>query len=243
MQSGIVIGLIEDDPVQAELFSAMIVAGGMQVRAYATVQEFRRRNGADSIDVLLLDWNLPGVSGIELLKSMQMLPAPRPPVLLLTGKGEERDIVYGLQCGADDYIVKPPRAAELAARVKVAHRRAHPGHGTTIPGVAPFEFDMRERVATLHGRALDLTEREFDLLAFLFLRADRVVSREMLLTEVWKLPNSSSTRSIDTYVSRLRRKAGLCGESGWNLNSIYQTGYRLARTPGRSGPEMNKSFR
>lgn len=229
MQAGIVVGLIEDDPIQAELFSAMIAVGGMRVRNFASVQEFRRRSGAESVDVLLLDWNLPGVSGIELLKSMQTLPGPRLPVLLLTGNGDERDVVYGLQSGADDYIVKPPRAAELAARIQVAYRRANPVQDSGIANVSPFEFDLRERTVRLKGQALELTEREFELLAFLFMRTDRIVSREMLVTEVWKLPPSSNTRSIDTHISRLRRKAGLGGESGWILNGIYQTGYRLSR--------------
>ena len=230
MQPGIVVGLVEDDPVQAELYSAMISAGGMHVRAYGTVQEFRRRNGAESIDVLLLDWNLPGVSGVDLLKSMQGMPGKPIPVLLLTGNSDERDVVYALQAGADDYIIKPPRAAELAARIRVAYRRMNPEQGQGIANVAPFEFELREREVRMHGRALDVTEREFDLLAYLFQRVDRVVSRDMLLTEVWKLPAHANTRSIDTYISRLRRKAGLNGQSGWSLDGVYQLGYRLSRT-------------
>lgn len=229
MLSGIVAGLVEDDPIQAELYSAMLAADGIQVRVYGSVREFRRRNGAESIDVLLLDWHLPGTSGVELLKSLQERRDQRIPVLLLTANNDERDVVYALQCGAEDYVVKPPRAAELAARVRVAYRRTHPEADGGIPDAAPFEFDLREREVRLDGNRLEVTDREFDLLAYLFLRRDRIVSREMLLMEVWKLPASASTRSVDTYVSRLRRKAGLNGESGWILSSVYQLGYRLAR--------------
>jgi len=231
MLSGIVAGLVEDDPIQAELYSAMLAADGIQVRVYANAQEFRRKNGAESIDVLLLDWHLPGVSGVELLKSLQERRDQRVPVLLLTANNDERDVVYALQAGAVDYIVKPPRAAELAARVRVAYRRMNPDGDGGIAGVAPFEFDLREREVRLDGNRLDVTDREFDLISYLFLRVDRIVSREMLLMEVWKLPASANTRSVDTYISRLRRKAGLNGESGWTLSSVYQLGYRLARTP------------
>lgn len=232
MQFGIVAGLVEDDPIQAELYSAMLAANGIQVRVYGTVQEFRRRNGAESIDVLLLDWNLPGVSGLELLKSLQEKRGQRIPVLLLTANSDERDVVYALQCGAEDYVIKPPRAAELAARVRVVHRRMQRESSHGISGTSPFEFDLRERTVRLNGAGIDVTEREFDLLSYLFLRINRIVSREMLLMEVWKLPASATTRSIDTYISRLRRKAGLNGESGWTLGSVYQLGYRLTRSTG-----------
>jgi DNA-binding response OmpR family regulator len=234
MQTRIVVGLIEDDPIQAELFTAMILASGMQALAYESVQAFRRRNGAESVDVLLLDWNLPRVSGIDLLQSMQHVSGPRLPVILLTARSDERDLVYGLQAGADDYIIKPPRPAELAARVKVAYRRAHPQMHKSTGWADPFDIDLQNRLVRLNGDALNLTEREFDLLVFMFARSERVVSRDILLAEVWKLPSRTNTRSVDTHVSRLRRKAGLDGTSGWSLSSIYQTGYRLSRGSGQT---------
>ena len=229
MQPSIVVGLVEDDPVQAEIISAMLAAGGLQFRCYGSAQEFRRRQGAESVDVLLLDWNLPGVKGIDLLKSIKEQYAEMLPTILLTANDDERDVVYGLQCGAEDYIVKPPRAAEMVARVIAAYRRVHPHKPDELIDTAPFIFDLRERELWLHGVKVNVTEREFDLLAYLFRRHGRIVSREMLLTEVWKLGKDSNTRSIDTYVSRLRRSLGLNGENGWTLSGVYQAGYRLVR--------------
>lgn len=229
MPSGIVVGIVEDDEVQAELFAAMLQAAGMRALLFATVPEFRRRYGTESIDVLLLDWNLPGVSGIELLRCLRNQPSHSLPIILLSANGDERDVVYGLQCGADDYIVKPPRPAELIARVHAAYRRSQANGVAGLGDTHPFEFDARTRELRLHGAPVHVTEREFDLLAYFFQRADRIVSRQMLLTDIWNLGADATTRSVDTYVSRVRKSLGLNGDSGWKLEGVYQHGYRLVR--------------
>lgn len=231
MLSGIVVGIVEDDIVQAELFSAMLAAAGMRAQLFANVPEFRRRYGTESIDVLLLDWNLPGVTGIDLLRSLRNQPTHSLPIILLSANGDERDVVYGLQCGADDYIVKPPRPAELIARVHAAYRRGQSSGAAGLGDTHPFEFDARARELRLHGAQVHVTEREFDLLAYFFQRADRIVSRQMLLTDIWNLGVDSTTRSVDTYVSRVRKSLGLNGDSGWKLEGVYQHGYRLVRVP------------
>lgn len=232
MSSNIVVGVVEDDIVQAELFSAMLVAADMRPEVFKTAQDFRKRSGTESIDVLLLDWNLPGISGIDLLRNLRDELFSQLPIILLTANADERDIVYGLQCGADDYIIKPARPAELIARVRSAYRRRNPDSGSSLADTQPFEFDLRERVLRRNGVVVETTEREFDLLAYFFRRIDRIVSRQMLLTDVWRLGNNVNTRSIDTFVSRLRKSLGLNGESGWKLEGVYQHGYRLVRTNG-----------
>lgn len=231
MPAEIVVGLVEDDPVQAELYSAMLTAAGLCVLAFATVREFRRRYGRESIDVLLLDWHLPVDSGIDLLRSLREQPLQPIPIILLTSNGDERDVVYGLQCGADDYIIKPPRPAELIARVRAAYRRRNAATDSGLADTKPFEFDTRARELRLNGDRVHVTEREFDLLLYFFRRVDRIVSRQMLLTDLWQLDGKSNTRSVDTYVSRLRKSLRLTGESGWKLEGVYQHGYRLVRLP------------
>ena len=231
MPTAIVVGLVEDDACQTELFSAMLAAAGMRTQPYASVNDFRRRQGVDSVDVLLLDWQLPGVSGIDLLRSLRQQPGPHLPIILLTANRDERDVVFGLECGADDYIVKPPRPAELAARIRTAYRRRRPASESVLADTDPFVFDLRARELRLHGQLVRVTEREFDLLAYFFCRAERIVSRQMLLSDVWQIDADVSTRSIDTYVSRVRKSLGLNGESGWKLEGVYQHGYRLVRLP------------
>jgi two-component system, OmpR family, response regulator RegX3 len=229
MQTDIVVGLVEDDVAQAEIFSAMLEAGGLSTRKFSSVQDFRRRSGSNSIDVLVLDWNLPGVSGIDLLRSLRGEMKSSMPVILLTANDNEQDIVYGLKCGADDYVIKPPRQAELVARVRAAHRRSGNGSPHAAADTSPFQLDMREREMRLHGELVKVTEREFELLAYLFHRAGRIVSRGMLLSEVWKLGPNTNSRSVDTYISRVRKSLGLLGKHGWVLEGIYQHGYRLSR--------------
>lgn len=224
------IGLVEDDATQARIITTMIENAGMDCLVYGTELDFRRRMGPESIDLLLLDWNLPGVSGLELLRELRQTNGTLP-VIFLTGNDQESDIVLGLQAGADDYIVKPARAAELVARVRSALRRAGPLLGTSVIGdVDPFGFDLERRRLTLRGEVIELTDREFDLLVFLFQRRGKVVSRETLLSQVWRVGPNVATRSIDTYVSRLRKRLGLQGESEWRLEGIYQHGYRLVRS-------------
>lgn len=232
------IGLVEDDPTQAKIIATMIQNAGMDCLHYATELDFRRRMGPESIDLLLLDWNLPGVSGLELLKELRQSNAALP-VIFLTGNDQEEDIVTGLQAGADDYIVKPARAAELVARINAALRRAAPpSQMHMIDGVEPFGFDLERRRLTLHGEPVELTDREFDLLVFLFQRRGKVVSRETLLSQVWRVGPNVATRSIDTYVSRLRKRLGLQGDSEWRLEGIYQHGYRLVRTSSDEADEV-----
>ncbi|MCE2943859.1 MAG: response regulator transcription factor [Lysobacteraceae bacterium] len=230
MSRTIQIGLVEDDPIQAKIIGTMVGNAGMDCLHYVTELEFRRRMGPESIDLLLLDWNLPGVSGLELLRELRQASSGLP-VIFLTGNDSEQDIVTGLQAGADDYIVKPARPAELVARIRSALRRSGPPTGhQVIEDADPFTFDLERRRLLLHGEPVELTDREFDLLVFLFQRRGKVVSRQTLLAQVWRVGPNVATRSIDTYVSRLRKRLGLQGDSEWRLEGIYQHGYRLVRS-------------
>ncbi|MBS3958964.1 MAG: response regulator transcription factor [Xanthomonadaceae bacterium] len=241
MSRALQIGLVEDDPTQAKIIGTLVRNAGMDCLHYASELEFRRRLGPESIDLLLLDWNLPGVSGLELLRELRQASSTLP-VIFLTGNDQETDIVTGLQAGADDYIVKPARPGELMARIQAALRRSAPSGGPpVIEDSEPFGFDLERRRLTLHGEAVELTDREFDLLVFLFQRRGKVVSRETLLSQVWKVGPNVATRSIDTYVSRLRKRLGLQDGSEWRLEGIYQHGYRLVRAQPEDPPALPMS--
>ena len=229
MQPEIVVGIVEDDPIQAELLSLTLRAAGMRAECFASAQAFLRRSGDSHIDVLLLDWKMPHLSGIDLLRKLRNSHRDSLPIILVTGMGDERDLVYGFSCGADDYIVKPPSPPELIARVRAVHRRSSGGTASMDGDTAPFSFDLRNRELRVGGQPVSTTEREFDLLAYFFKRPNRIVSRKMLLTDIWNLPDTSTTRSVDTFVSRLRTSFGLNGRSGWRLDGVYQHGYRLVR--------------
>ena len=223
-----VIGLLEDDADQAVIVRDWLEEFGYTVRVYRTASEFRRRQGGESIDLLLLDWMLPDTPGIEVLDAIRTSANGKLPVIFLTARGGEEDLVRGLAGGGDDYVVKPAKKRELIARVNAVLRR-HGGNGENDGDLElpPYRLDPRRRRISLNGRDVELTQREFDLANFLFRRHGRIVGREALLANVWNLSNAVSTRTVDTHVSRLRKKLDLNGGNGWRLAAVYQHGYRL----------------
>jgi len=149
-------------------------------------------------------------------------------VIFLTASGEESDIIEGLAAGADDYVVKPPKQGELLARVAaVLRRRGGDTEAGDVLELPPYRIDAKRRVISVNGEPVELTQREYELACYLFRRQGRIVSRDALLENVWNLASDVSTRTVDTHISRLRKKLGLSGENGWRLTAVYQHGYRV----------------
>lgn len=227
-EPSLTIGLLEDDPDQSALFSSWLAEAGFGCKLFSQAAEFRRRVGAEAVDALILDWNLPDDEGISVLRWLRETGYRQLPVLFLTGRDDEADVIAGLSEGADDYLIKPPRQGELVARINVLLRRVGLGEDTlSLEDVAPFEIDVQRRRVALNAVDIPLTDREFELAQYLFRRRGRVVSREALLRHVWNIHNAVATRTVDTHVSRLRKKLELNGEHGWRLTAVYQHGYRL----------------
>ena len=228
--SALCIGLVEDDVDQARLYTAWLEESGYRVLVFHTASEFRRRLGAASVDGVLLDWGLPDAEGPEVVDWLRHSAHAGLPVVFLTARVTEADIVAGLRAGADDYVPKPPRKGELLARLAAVLRRTGAANADPVlRDVPPWEIDTRQRRVLLAGEGVALTDREFDLAAYLFRRPGRIVSRDALLSQVWNLGSGVATRTVDTHVSRLRRKLLLDGEHGWRLTAVYQHGYRLER--------------
>ena len=224
-----VIGLLEDDEDQSRLIALWLSDSGYLVRPYPGGAEFRRKQGAASVDLLILDWNLPDESGLSILRSLREAGSTLP-ILFLTARTSEDDIVTGLREGADDYVGKPATQRELLARVGALLRRTHfKKDAVEEEDVEPYRIDLLRRRVEILGEEITLTDREFDLVLFLFRRRGRVVSREALLESIWNIRGDVATRTVDTHISRLRKKLGLAGENGWRLNAVYQHGYRLER--------------
>jgi DNA-binding response OmpR family regulator len=227
-QRGFVIGLLEDDADQAAVVRQWLEESGYAVRVFRTAAEFRRRQGGETIDLLLLDWMLPDTAGIDVVGWIRTSANSRLPVIFLTVRDAEEDLVRALGSGGDDYVVKPPKRRELLARVNALLRR-HTGNVEQDGrlDLPPYHLDFERRRISINGREVDLTQREFELASFLFRRQGRIVGRDALLENVWHLGPAVSTRTVDTHVSRLRKKLDLNGEHGWRLAAIYQHGYRL----------------
>lgn len=225
------VGCVEDDPDQAELLRLWLEHAGYGCAVFRTANEFRRRLGSEAVDLLLLDRTLPDATGLEVLAWIRQSPNAGLPVIFLTASGEESAIVEGLAAGADDYVVKPPKQGELLARVAaVLRRRGGEADGAETLELPPYRIDPQRRQVSINGEPVELTQREYELACYLFRRQGRIVSRDALLENVWNLAGGMSTRTVDTHISRLRKKLRLTGENGWRLTAVYQHGYRIEQS-------------
>lgn len=227
------IAVLEDDPDQAALVTHWLEAEGHSCVVRERGDSFLRLVMHESFDLLLVDWMLPaGASGLEIMQRVRDGARDYVPVLMMTARHEEGDIVAALGAGADDYMVKPLRRAELLARVGALVRLARGGRGADqLPDTSPYTVDLNNNCISRDGAAISLTNREFELAVFLFRHIGQVLSRGHILEAIWGMPSAEvSTRTVDTHMSRLRRKLGLGDDSVWRLTAIYQHGYRLERT-------------
>ncbi|HVM17916.1 MAG TPA: response regulator transcription factor [Gaiellaceae bacterium] len=180
-------------------------------------------------DVVLLDVMLPDGSGLDVCRELRR--TSRVPILMLTARGEEADRIVGLELGADDYVTKPFSAREVVARIRAVLRRtdgAAPAESGDALDVGELRVDPASRTASLGGEPLELSRKEFDVLALLARDAGRVVTRQRLLEEVWETTWFGSTKTLDVHVSALRRKLGDDPAAPRYLHTVRGVGFRLA---------------
>jgi DNA-binding response OmpR family regulator len=223
------ITLVEDDPLQQRLIQHWLKEAGHQCRLFADGDSLIREYGQAPTNLVILDWELPGHTGLELLQWLRQHHGPATPVLFLTMRDDEQDVVAALRGGADDYLVKPARQQELLARIDANLRRCNPQNAAQAKTVqiGPFTIFNQSQQLNLHGKPVVLTQKEYNLACHLLNNIGQLVSRDQLLNDIWGQPANSKSRTVDTHISRLRKKLGLNPDQGWRLSSIYQSGYRL----------------
>jgi len=222
------VALLEDDRDQARLIQTWLEEEGHSCMLFNSGKEFIRNLKNESFDVLILDWLVPDMDGLEVLHWIRDGNQLRVPVLFVTVLTNEDDIVKALDAGADDYMGKPIKRRELLARLGAITRRSSPDFMLASNfEMPPYNIHYDTHCIHLNGKAIDLTQKEFDLAVFLFRHADRVLSRGHILENVWGANPKLNTRTVDTHISRIRKKLSLTEENGWELTSIYQHGYRL----------------
>jgi two-component system, OmpR family, response regulator RegX3 len=211
--------VVEDEDAIADPLVAGLRREGYDVSRVATGEGALEASPAD---LVLLDLRLPDVDGFDVCR--QLRERSRVPIIVVTARGEEADRVVGLELGADDYVVKPYGLRELIARIRAVTRRTASLGGTSGPlRVGGLEVDERARRVTLDGRELELTPKEFELLAALAHDPGAAVSRQRLLAEVWQTSWYGSSKTIDVHVAALRRKLG---DPGW-IETLRGVGFRL----------------
>jgi two-component system copper resistance phosphate regulon response regulator CusR len=198
--------IVEDDPKTARALASGLERGGFSTATAQTGEEGFFLLNAQTFDLVVLDWMLPGRSGIEILKTLRSR-GNKTPVLLLTARDAVDDRVLGLESGADDYLVKPFAFAELVARIRTLLRRSGPNEPLK-KALADLVVDLESRRVWRNNQPIELTPREFDLLAFLLRQPGQVATREMLAREVWREANRITPLDnvIDVHVAHLRRK-------------------------------------
>src|SRR4051794_35741274 len=203
--------VVDDEPTIAEIVARYIERAGFEAYQAMDGPEALRLADLHRPDLVVLDLMLPGLDGIEVMRRLHERPGKPVAVIMLTARGEESDRLVGLRHGADDYVVKPFSPAELVARAEAVLRRVSPPpEEEAAPPIerGPLRIEPASRRAFLDGTELDLTMREFDLLAHLAARPGRVFSRDQLMEAVWESPFFTDTSTVTVHIRRLRVKLG-----------------------------------
>ncbi len=222
--------VVEDEATVRDVVRFHLERAGLKVSAFESASS--ALGLLDGSDLLVLDWMLPGESGLGFLRRVRADPALKKlPVLMLTARAAEAERVEGLESGADDYLTKPFSAAELVARVRALLRRSQPETRPMLVN-GPLTVDLSAAQASLDGRPLNLTRREFDLLAFLVQHAGRVYGRAELLDRVWGADFLGGERTVDQHVTQLRAHLLEDPQQPRFLETVRGKGYRMRALTG-----------
>lgn len=220
------IGILEDDPAQQALYEHWFKTAKYEFRCFGAAQPFIDAVQAERFDLLVIDWMLPESSGEEVLRWVREHLGWDIPVIFITARDNELDIVTALRNGADDYLVKPPKHRELLARIESLSRRTRVA---PVVQLGAYTVDQESRAIELRGEAIRLTQKEFELAAYMLQHPGKLLSRVHLLEKLWGLNAEVDTRTVDTHVSRIRRKLMIKPENGWQIVPEYGYGYRMER--------------
>ncbi|TRD21823.1 phosphate regulon transcriptional regulator PhoB [Palleronia caenipelagi] len=218
--------VVEDEAAQREILTYNLEAEGYRVSAAATGDEALALFDEDPPDLIVLDWMLPEVSGIEICRRLRRRDPIGVPIIMVSARSEETDRVRGLDTGADDYVTKPYSPSELMARVRSNLRRAHPGKAGASLEVEDIVLDPEMHRVHRSGQEIHLGPLEFKLLMTLMEKPGRAWSRDQLLDQVWGRDIYVDTRSVDVLVGRLRKSLSAAGGDD-PIRTIRGTGYAL----------------
>jgi two-component system, OmpR family, response regulator ResD len=225
--------VVDDEPTIAEVVARYLVRAGYETRTAADGPSAVAAAAVRRPDLVVLDIMLPGIDGLEVMRRLHDDAGERIPVILLTAKGEEADRLVGLRQGADDYVVKPFSPRELVARVDAVLRRSERPHEDLEPmQFDGLEIDPKSRRAVVHGREVELTAREFDLLHFLASHPDQVFSRDQLMDRVWQSGFYTDTTTVTVHVRRLRAKIEADPSTPEWIETVWGVGYRFKAAGG-----------
>ncbi|MGY4876850.1 response regulator transcription factor [Vreelandella aquamarina] len=226
------IGILEDDPIQRRFLATTLDSWGdeaTQVALFDRASSLLKALQKKTFDLLIIDWYLPDANGMQLVTRLRQDFGWLGPILFITASQGENDVVMALESGADDFLTKPLRPEELRARLSALARRADLSKSMTAGtlSVGIYTLAPSSHSVLMEGKNIVLTPREYDLAALFLSHVGQLFSRENILEMVWGIRADITTRTIDTHLSRVRKKLAFNGHYGLRLKSIYQYGYRL----------------
>lgn len=223
--------IIEDDENIRNLLKIALEGFGYEAEGFETAEEGLARIEEAAPSLAIFDWMLPGMDGVTAIRKIRQIDGLRElPIMLLTAKEKELDKVVGLDCGADDYMVKPFGVLELSARIRSLLRRVKREEKKDVLSYEGIVINKKTREVTSEGHLCELTLKEFELLVYLLENQFRVVTRDELLNQVWGYEYDGETRTLDMHIRTLRQKLGEKGSSC--IKTIRGVGYRLVRQEG-----------
>jgi DNA-binding response OmpR family regulator len=223
------IGVLEDDPAQAQVLCDWLEDEGHTIQCSFAGREFLTGIAENPVDLAILDWEVPDLSGIEVLRWIREKIGYGLPVLFTTQRDGEDDIVQALHDGADDYLVKPLSKPELMARIHALGRRAGLMSKSDFLELGPIKIDLNRKEVAVNGEFVKLTNKDYQLACCLLRNVGKLLSRDFLLQEVWGINPAINTRTVDMHMSRVKRSLQIGPEMGYCIKTIYQHGYRLEK--------------
>ena len=223
--------IIEDDENIRNLLKIALEGFGYEAQGFETAEEGLEQIDKEPPALVIFDWMLPGMDGVTAIRQLRETEAGRDmSIMHLTAKEKELDKVVGLDCGADDYMVKPFGVLELSARIRSLLRRAHREENRDVLAYQGISVNRKTREVTSSGQLVELTLKEFGLLVYLLENQPRVVTRDELLNRIWGYEYDGETRTLDMHIRTLRQKLG--EEGGSCIKTVRGVGYRMIRQEG-----------
>lgn len=229
------IALVDEGACVASRICAWLESAGHSCQGFCNARSFMREVKRQSFDFVILGWMLPDMTGSSLLAWLRGNMDWDIPLVIVAERSTEDDVVHALDLGADDFIVAPLREREVLARIEAVRRRST--RLCDVPArmhVPPYTIDVEGRSVSISGTPLSMTSKEYELTLALFRNRGRLLSREHLLESVWGVTDNVSTRTVDTHVSRLRKKLRFSEHDGWRLSAVQNHGYILSLGHDRS---------
>jgi two-component system response regulator RegX3 len=220
------IAVLEDNLIQIELYKLWLSTAQHQFQIYSMVADLLAALKTEKFDLLLIDMSLPDGSGDKVLSWVRDNLGWSMSIIVVTARDAESDAVSALRLGADDYVVKPPKYFELIARIEALGRRNRAVRQQVLK-LGSYEIHLENRQILAQGELVELTQKEYEVACYLFQNPGRLLSRVHLLEVIWGLQAEIDTRTVDTHISRLRRKLDIYPKNGWEIISVYGYGYRV----------------